>query len=159
MPRGDPKLRDFTKLDKETLKEIAKEAEEKTDELIRITKMILAAEGTNKITPDIAKTVVAVAKGEKKLSEFAPSTLQPFAEEVGFALPLQKTLLAHTNGDVHGNMILIIDSSLFEIGLRQHCEVVLRARGFSPGYQNILTYEVKDVLGGIKNVKNPGAYC
>lgn len=68
MSQGDGDLRDFTKLNKEALKEVARKAEARTDELIRITESVLAAKGTDKIDPEIAKEIVMISEHKKTLS-------------------------------------------------------------------------------------------
>lgn len=72
MSQGESDLRDFTKFDKRALKEIASKAEAKTDELIRITESVLAAKGTDRINPEIAKAIALIFDNKKALSDFIP---------------------------------------------------------------------------------------
>ena len=80
--QGDPNLRDFTRLSKRALKEIAKKAGEETDKLIETTRLVLAIKGTDEITPEIAKTVISIDRGEKPISSIIPAGSPKFKKAI-----------------------------------------------------------------------------
>jgi hypothetical protein len=119
-------MRDFTKFDDEGLDEIARQAEEKTDELIRITKQVLAEACTNEINSGVAERIVKIARSQGQIARRVRS----------FRETLRSLSYYEETNSIVGDLTPYVRSYYHRIDSKQRLSLFRRDRDVFQNYQN-----------------------